>query len=144
MKVVIETPYHICYGCSMQKEFDQWNEKKKLAQAKIGIPFFRAREVWWCTLGVNVGSEEDGSGEEYRRPVVILKGLSGHTCLIVPLTTATQKHHFRLSLGIVDKKHSFAMLSQIRTIDTKRFVRKIGYVDKDVFYKIRKAVKDML
>jgi hypothetical protein len=46
-----------------KKDFDGWNETKKRTDSRRGAPFYHEREVWWCTLGVNVGSEENGSGE---------------------------------------------------------------------------------
>jgi mRNA-degrading endonuclease toxin of MazEF toxin-antitoxin module len=100
--------------------------------------------VWWCTLGVNVGSEENGSGEEYRRPALILKGLSVETCLVVPLTTSAKAHPLRVAVGLIGGKEARAILSQMRVIDTKRLVRKIEYLDVGTFEQIRKAAKGML
>ena len=56
------------------KDFDKWNETKKLVHKDGTDKFYHTREIWWCALGINVGFEQDGSGEEYRRPVLILKG----------------------------------------------------------------------
>ncbi|HXK31788.1 MAG TPA: type II toxin-antitoxin system PemK/MazF family toxin [Candidatus Paceibacterota bacterium] len=128
----------------MEKDFDSWNERKKQVHDRHDVPFCHAREIWWCALGVNIGFEQDGTGAEYRRPVLILKGLSTKTCIVVPLTTATKKHPLRPSMGTVDGKEAKALLSQIRVIDTKRLVRKIGYVNQKIFDRIRKAAKDLL
>lgn len=128
----------------MIKDFDRWNECKKDIHENGKTLFFHEREIWWCSLGVNVGFEQDGSGDEYRRPILILKGLGKETCFAVPLTTATSKHPLRPSIGTVDGKEARALLSQVRVIDTRRLVRKIGYLDKDIFATIRKAVKDLL
>lgn len=127
----------------MQKDFDHWNSEKKRVNAKSAAPFYHERELWWCTLGVNVGSEQDGSGAEYRRPVLILKGLSSETCLVVPLTTSRKRHPLRPAIGPVAGKEAHALLSQMRVVDTKRLVRKMGYLDKAVFARMRKAVREM-
>ena len=128
----------------MKKDFDTWNENKKRIHTEGESKLYHERELWWCALGANVGAEQDGSLKEYRRPVLILKGLSRQTILVIPLT-ATPKHHpLRPSLGFVAGKEARALLSQMRVIDTKRLVRKIGYLDKDIFAKIRKAAKDLL
>ena len=103
--------------------------RKKGPTSRRRAPFYHEREVWWCTLGVNVGSEENGSGEEYRRPALILKGLSVETCLIVPLTTSAKDHPLRVAMGLIGGKEARAILSQMRVIDTKRLVRKIEYLD---------------
>jgi len=128
----------------MDKDFDGWNRKKRETNNRSTAPFCHPRELWWCALGVNVGFEQDGSGEEYRRPVLILKGLSAHTCVVLPLTASTQQHHLRPSIGLVDGKEAHALLSQMRVIDTKRLVRKIGYLDQDVFDRIRNAARGLL
>ena len=93
---------------------------------------------------MNVGFEQDGSGEDYRRPVLIPKGLSAATCLVVPLTTSTRRHPLRQSIGLVEEKNAHALLSQVRVIDTKRLVRKIGRLDQSHFDDIRNAVRGML
>ncbi len=128
----------------MKKDFDRWNEKKKGLHDRDRAPFYHEREIWWCALGVNIGSEQDGSGEESRRPALILKGLSAKTCLVVPLTTSPRKHPLRPSVGIVGGKEAYALLSQLRVVDTKQLNSKIGYLEKGKFEIIRKAVKTML
>ena len=128
----------------MKKDFDNWNEKKKDISNKVFSPFYHERELWWCTLGVNIGFEQDGSELEYRRPVIILKGLSRETCLIIPLTTSSSEHKLRPSVGLIEEKNACALISQIKVIDTKRLVRKIGVLDKVIFEEIRKTTKDML
>lgn len=42
------------------------------------------------------------------------------------------------------KKEAVALLSQIRVIDTRRLVEKVGFLDKEVFNKLKKTLKDML
>lgn len=128
----------------MQKNFDDWNEQKKHMHMRPAAPFCHARELWWCTLGVNVGSEQDGSGREYRRPVLVLKSLSRETFLAVPLTTSTRAHPLRPQIGKVEDREAHALLSQIRVVDTRRLVRKIGYLDKAIFEGIRKTARAML
>ena len=106
--------------------------------------FAHEREIWWCSLGTNVGSEEDGTGRNYDRPVLILKGVSKETCFVIPLTTSVKIHRLRPSVGTVAGKSSHALLSQLRLIDTRRLVRKIGVLQKDIFEQVRKNAKDML
>jgi mRNA interferase MazF len=76
----------------MQKNFDSWNKYKKRIQIERAHKHYHARDIWWCSLGVNVGSEHDGEGSEYQRPVLIIKGLSVNTCLAIPLTASLNKH----------------------------------------------------
>lgn len=94
----------------MSKNFDSWNRMKKSVNDEESR-LYTVREIWWCALGVNVGFEQDGTGDEFRRPVVILAGYSAQTCLVVPLTTSSREHQLRPSVGIVDGKEARALLS---------------------------------
>src|SRR3989344_827921 len=129
----------------MQKDFDGWNDEKKKAHANEDyLPLYYKREVRWCRLGTNVGFEQDGTGRSYSRPVLILKGLSRHVCIVVPLTTSTKQNRYHASVGNVGGKSATAIISQIRLIDTRRLDQHIETVDKKIFAGIRKAIKDML
>jgi mRNA interferase MazF len=128
----------------MEKNFDEWNEEKKLINARSKVPFYHEREIWWCALGVNVGSEQDGSLEEYRRPILILKGFGRDTCLVIPLTTSHRSHPLRVPIGLVGEKEARALISQIRVIDTKRLVHKIEMLNKEVFVEIQKTARELL
>jgi mRNA-degrading endonuclease toxin of MazEF toxin-antitoxin module len=128
----------------MNKDFDTWNKQKKQINSGRRNRPYSPKEIWWCSLGVNVGSEQDGSGRLYRRPVLIIKGLSPTSCLAAPLTTSPEKHFLRIPIGDITGKKSSVILSQMRVIDTKRFLGKIGFLGTDTFEFIRKAVKDML
>ncbi len=125
------------------KDFDAWNELKKIINTDLNV-FYKIREIWWCRLGVNVGYEEDGKGKDLERPVLVIRGFSRHVCLIVPLTTSTKSNPYHVPVGIVDGKPAFAIISQIRLIDTKRFLGRLGILDKPTFEIIRKAIKDMI
>lgn len=124
------------------KDFDAWNVKKKNSELEEGR-LYTTREIWWCRLGINIGFEQDGSGEEFLRPCVIVRGFGPRICMVVPLTTSLNKHPLRISLGNVDGKIASALLSQIRSIDTRRLVEKIGFLDKEKFEELRKNARNL-
>src|SRR3989344_5721233 len=128
----------------MQKDFDGWNEQKKAIDASDYKPLYHAREIRWCRLGINVGFEQDGTGEGRARPVLVMKAFSRYVCLIVPLTTSAKQNPYHVSVGKVEGRVAFAIISQLRLVDTKRLDPKIQTLDKQTFETIRKAVKDML
>lgn len=125
------------------KDFDNWNNQKKIING-LSDKFYHERDIWWCVLGINIGSEQDGTGIGYQRPVLIIKSFGQHTCLIAPLTTSNKQHPYRFPIGTVARKKSAVILSQLRLIDTKRLVNKIVRLDKYLFEQIRKAVRDLL
>ena len=128
----------------MRKDFDKWNEKKKIAHEKSYGKVYHPRDIWWCALGVNIGFEQDGKDPNFQRPVLIIKGLSRETCLVAPLTTSKHEHRYRIYIGCVTGQESSVTLSQIRVMDTKRLINKIAMLDRDTFEIIRKSTKDML
>lgn len=73
---------------------------------------------------------------------MIIRGFSKQVCLVMPLTSSEKKNPYHISLGEVDGRKSFVITSQIRLIDTKRLINKIGVVDKKTFETIRKAAKN--
>ena len=121
----------------MQKEFDQWNAiKKKVDEKKVDRDlFFYEREVWWCSLGLNVGVESDGKNEHFERPVLIIKKFNSDMIWIVPLTSKerTGDHYQKITH---DSGISWVCLSQIKTISTKRLLRKIGMVSELEFSEV--------
>ncbi len=128
----------------MEKNFKNWNNIKTDINNKGLNKFYHPREVWWCSLGVNIGYEQDGNGNIYQRPVLILKGLGKNTALIIPLTTSKEKHPLRVPVGLIGDKEASAIISQIRVVDTKRFIYKICFINKEIFETIRKTVKEIL
>ncbi len=127
---------------SDSKDFDVWNLKKKHAELE-DKRLYTTREIWWCKLGVNIGFEQDGSGEEFLRPCVIVRGFGPRICMVIPLTTSLNKHPLRVPLGEVEKKQASALFSQIRSIDTRRLVEKIGFLDKEKFEELRKNARSL-
>lgn len=127
----------------MQKDLDRWNEIKKRTDAEKPR-LYTVREIWWCRFGLNIGTEQNGDDEKFLRPALILRGFGADACLVAPLTTSTRKHPLRVVIGLVDGREARANLSQIRVVDTRRLVEKIGFLEQDMFIEIRKVAKGLL
>ena len=126
------------------KNFGIWNDKKINIHNKSKNKFYHERDIWWCSLGVNVGFEQDGKDLDFQRPVLVLKGLGPNICLVVPITTSQKYHPLRIGIGGVTGKISKAIISQIRVVDTKRFINKIAVLDMESFEIIRKTIRGFL
>jgi mRNA interferase MazF len=126
----------------MNKDFDKWNKVKKETHIEVSR-LYTVREIWWCRLGVNVGFEQDGSKRLFLRPVVIAHAFGPNICLILPLTASEQKHSLRISVGDVQGRQASALLSQMRVIDTRRLIEKVGFMDKQIFTELKKALKNL-
>ena len=124
----------------MLKDFGRWNKAKKHIDSAADRPFYHAREIWWCAVGVNVGNELDGTGTHHDRPVLVLRPFNAETFFGVSLVGHPRTGRYYFSLGKVDDREAVANLSQARLFDTKRLIRKIGTVDEDTFRELAKTL----
>jgi len=107
-------------------------------------PFFHEREVWWCSLGVNVGSEQDGTGKNYDRPVVVIRGFNKDIFFGVALTGRKKQGKYYFYLGNIEGRDASAVLSQVRLIDARRLVRKSLTLNEDLFEKLKASLQQTL
>ena len=124
----------------MKKDFDNWNIIKKKTHDKQSLPLFSEREVWWCALGVNIGSEEDGKGLNYLRPVLIVRKFNKSIFYGLPLTSNKRDDKFH---AIIDsgKVQGSIILSQMRLIDAKRLSHLLGKITAKELDEIKKKLK---
>ena len=134
----------LCYNIKM-KNFDDWNILKKNINEREINPdlFFHEREVWWCSLGINIGSEADGKNEIFERPVLIIKKFNSEMVWAVSLTSKEKvgKHYLKVKHN---KGESYVNLSQLKTVSTKRFQRKIGMINEEDFLKVIDQITNYL
>jgi len=130
----------------MSKDFKNWTpEKKKINNNESSRPGFHEREIWYCHLGENIGFEQDGKGNQFLRPIIILRKFNNEVLWAIPLTSAIKKppYYFVVSFGDNNTKSS-AILSQIRLIDAKRLAYTIGEVNKEEFEALKKKLKELI
>lgn len=125
----------------MSKDFDKWNRLKKELHVKdVSNLFFKPREVWFCSLGLNIGYEQDGKNNSYERPVLIVRKFNRHVFWGVPLSTKNKpgnKHYLPLKHnGLVFS----AILSQLRLYSVNRLTRKMYVLDIDQFSKVTNSL----
>lgn len=118
------------------KDFDGWNIKKKRIDKSVKIPNFGVREIWWCFKGVNVGTELDGKGVGYTRPILIIRKYGDNGFTGVPLSTQLKDSFWCINFefrGI----NSCAIVNQSSYYDSKRLTTRYGLCPKDVFEEIK-------
>ena len=101
------------------KKFDEWNKvKKNLQTSSSKTILFKERDVWWCSLGVNIGDEEDGKNTLFERPVLVLKKFNSQFALVLPMSTKMKNNPYYFLL-----ENESVLLSQIRPVSVLRFSR---------------------
>lgn len=94
--------------------------------------YFKEGQVWWASIGQNVGVEANGKNENYERPVIIIKKFNGHSFLGVTLSTVKKAGDYYVELKDVKGVSNIVNLSQVKNMSTKRLLRRITDEDLSV------------
>ena len=130
------------------KDFAGWHRLKTHIDANEKIPTFKTREVWWCSIGVNVGHEIDGKNRYYNRPVLVIRKFNNRLFWGVPLTTQQKENPYYLQIDFAGGKKipssQYVMLSHLRLYDSRRLHDKMGRLAPEQFKRVRTALKSLL
>lgn len=127
----------------VDKDFDRWNEQKKHIHEKPTGKFFHEQEMWWCSLGLNIGYEEDGKNQLYERPVLVIKKFNRDMLWVLPLTRTQKENRYYVRLRQGDEEDSAVILSQLRLISSKRLNRRVRKLAPEQFVDIVHAIKTL-
>ncbi|GAB2024346.1 type II toxin-antitoxin system PemK/MazF family toxin [Lactovum odontotermitis] len=125
------------------KDFDNWNKEKKLLNDRKKFFYFKERQIWWCSFGVNVGYEIDGKHEQFERPALVIKRLGKYNAIVVPLTSTNKESKNFISYEFQGEIKS-ANISQVRMIDARRFQRKLGMMPEEKFQEIKNKLIELI
>lgn len=115
------------------KRFRAWSKLKVKLHYNENLPAgYKERDIWWVSIGHNVGVEEDGKGENFAHPVMVVRGFSRYQFWGIPLSTAEKEGEYYHKFMVCGKV-STALLSQLRVYDTRRFINKYGMAIKRDF-----------
>ena len=126
----------------MKKDFDRWNREKKHLDAKKHNATFKEREIWWCDLGLNIGHEMDGSGNDFGRPVLILRRYNEYAAWVL---TRTEKglpfYHILKTKKVCGSRVS---LTQGKLISSKRLRNRIVKINDVEFREIQEELTSII
>lgn len=139
------------------KDFNTWNDLKKSIEHKHGEhggeAYAYPREIWWCSLGVNIGAEIDGKNENFERPVLIVRVYNKNSMLVLPVTSKEKVDEFHYKIIVLAKnaktgelydKPVWVKLTQARMISNKRLLRKVDVIPAIDFDKVKDAFKNYI
>lgn len=114
---------------------NDWNELKKMLQRNAKTIPFREREIWWYAAGENLGSEINGKGERFSRPILIIRKYGATTFFGVPLSTRKATGFWYASV-MVGNNEGCALLSQASSFSVFRLYERIDRLSEAEFNKI--------
>lgn len=127
-------------------KFDLWNNLKKQIDAETKIPnlFPKEGEVWMSFFGKNIGFEQNGSGDSFSRPVLIVKKFNNHMFWSVPLSTKQKQLDFYFNYIDPNNQHVSVILAQIKLTSIKRLKRKLYDMSHIHFIETKLKLKSFL
>lgn len=114
----------------------EWCSLKITLAFKHTPAVFKQGEIWWCSIGMNIGEEIYGKGPLYARPVLVFKKLTTNSFLGLPLTSQVKDGSWYIKVTIHGKT-SRVMLNQARTFDRKRIISRMGTLDDPDFKNVQ-------
>jgi len=119
------------------KRFIEWiGLKEKLHAKNYAAPHVREGEIWWASIGENVGAEINGKSGLFTRPVIIFKKLDRGFYFTISVTSKLKTGTWYVSFRQRGKTMA-AYLSQARSIDYRRLYSKLGELDAEDFKRLK-------
>ena len=103
----------------MEKDFDGWNSVKKGLEKTEKRILFNEGEVWWMSVGINIGTEVCGKETKFKRPVLVFRKLSQDSFVGLPVTSLEKIGSWFVKITSGGRKRCI-LLNQIRMFDIKR------------------------
>jgi mRNA interferase MazF len=127
-------------------DFDSWNEIKKKIDAEPDKPdrFPQEGEVWMCSLGKNIGYEQNGGGESFSRPILVVKKFTNKMFWVVPLSTKQKNLDFYFNYTDAENRKVSAILAQLKLLSVKRLKRKLYELDHENLKEVKKRLYKFL
>jgi len=119
---------------SLNKDtYDTWNTLKKLLDNKKNIITFYQGNIYFMSIGMNIGHESYGKDNLFLRPVLVYKKLTNTTFLGIPLTSKEKDGSYFFQFSYKKNKISTAMLHQMRVFDIRRTEYLSGKINKNTY-----------
>ncbi|MFA4975241.1 MAG: type II toxin-antitoxin system PemK/MazF family toxin [Candidatus Paceibacterota bacterium] len=138
-------------------EFVKWVKVKVRIHIADNLNLsYKQRDIWWANVGLNVGSEQNGKDEEFQRPVLVLRKFGQHIFWAIPLTSQKKDNKYHIEIKykeyyenivgelISEDKEGRIILNQLKTMSSKRLIRKIGVMSEEDFNVIREKIKNVI
>jgi mRNA-degrading endonuclease toxin of MazEF toxin-antitoxin module len=125
------------------EDFDLWNKLKQYLNRGAAKAYFKTREIWFCSVGKNIGHEQNGHHEFFERPVLIFARFDTETFLGIPISSKGKAGSWYFPINYREGIY-YLLLNQIRLFDSKRLSRKIAKISMEDYLKIKKKFIDIL
>jgi len=127
----------------MISKYDEWhNVKKKISESKHKPPHYKESDIWWVSVGYNIGNEVYGKGKNFVRPVLVIKKFNRDFFLGIPLSTKIKDNLYYIPITVKERTVS-VLMSQIRAFSSKRISNKLAELDEKNYKKVLEKIQRM-
>ena len=138
------TRAELMYQALHQNRYDKWNILKQKLHNKDEIINFYQGNIYFMSIGHNIGSESYGKGNFFLRPVLVYKKLTKTIFLGIPLTSGEKDGSYYFSFRYKKDKTSTAMLNQMRTFDIRRSEYLSGKINKNTYKNLENKLEEFM
>lgn len=127
-------------------KYNEWNELKKKIQFSVNVPdsFPQEGEVWMSSLGKNIGFEQNGIGDHFSRPLLVVKKFNNHMFWCNALSTKQKKFDFYFNFIDPHEQRVSIILAQLKLVSVKRLQRKLYDIQPGILKEIRGKLSEFL
>lgn len=127
----------------IHKDYSQWFLLKPKLNIRTSQPPVKVRDIWWCSVGINIGEEMDGKSGKASRPVLVYRKLTRSSFMGIPLTSKPKEGSWYVRITIHGKENR-VILSQMRIFDTRRVSTRLAQLDEKDFREVKRRLIDFL
>lgn len=120
------------------KIFASWTKLKIRIHLSEKNVYPKVKEIWWVSLGQNIGVETNGKNEKFERPVVVIKVFNSFGILVAPISSNVKEGKYFVKFTNDEGNKNIINISQIKSVSIKRFIRKIGKLKDEDFENIKR------
>ena len=125
------------------KRFNIWMPLKERIHFTGRKWEFREKEIWWMAMGENVGTEVNGKGDSFSRPVLIIRKYGPGGFFGVPLSSQIHKGMWYITFKSRGREQC-ALLSQAGSFCSYRLYGFIGRISKKDYRRVIIGLEKLL
>ncbi|HMQ01877.1 MAG TPA: type II toxin-antitoxin system PemK/MazF family toxin [Candidatus Doudnabacteria bacterium] len=122
--------------------FNKWNFLKQQTEVRPDRRLFpKVGEVWFIIWGKNIGYEQNGAGETFSRPGIIITKFNNKMFWVIPLTSKQKALDFYHNFTDPNGVKAAVVISQMKLMSIKRMERFLYKLPKDQLQAIKTKVR---
>lgn len=130
-------------GQNDSKRFNIWMPLKENIHCTGRKWEFREREIWWMAVGENIGTEVNGKGDNFLRPVLVVRKYGPGGFFGIPLSSQIHGGIWYTNFNSKGKKQC-ALLSQASSFSSHRLYGYISRINKADFNTVVMDLRKLL